>query len=76
MQSTKLWLGAILLAWLNFSTACSSAPETKILPANRTTPFAVVCPPDYHCDVDMTRVTVDGGYLREILVELDRCGNK
>ena len=70
------WLPAILLAWGIFLTACTSAPETKILPANRTTPFAVICPKDAHCEVDMDRMTLDAGYLRDILIELERCGNK
>ena len=70
------WLLVMLLVSVSFWTSCTKAPATVILPDSHELRPVIVCPEGMTCAVDPTRYTIDGGYLREILIQLDRCGQE
>ena len=67
----SLWLCSCLV----WSISCT-ASKVVVLPDSRQLVPAIKCPEGMTCALDPGKITMDRGYLREIMQDLERCGEK
>lgn len=67
---TRLGLLICLVSW----SGCATKPSAVVIPDSHELQPAWTCPSDgVQCVPDPYRVTIDAGYLRDILRTLERC---
>lgn len=67
------WSKLILVILVCSSVSCTKKPAVVVLPDSRILTPAVICPKDVTCAMDPGRLTIDKGYLREIMQDLTNC---
>ena len=70
----RTWSILILLVCLSSFSGCWHAPKVVVLPDSHQLIPAIKCPDGATCALDPGKITLDRGYLREVMGQLEACG--